>query len=310
MLPQQEPLDTGPGQPDVNHFFHEGSSTLTYVVTCGDTGHCAIIDPVLDFDYASGSLTTDSADALIEHIRSRGLTVDLILETHVHADHLTAAPYLQQQLGGNIGIGGMINTVQSTFADIFDESEEFPVDGSQFDLRFADGDYFRIGELTGSALHVPGHTPACMAYLVGDALFVGDTLFMPDGGTARCDFPGGDAGALFRSIQRLLALPGDTRVFVCHDYQPNGRPMAFETTVFEQKVHNIHVHGGVSEAEFVAMRETRDAELGMPDLIIPSLQVNMRAGLMPPKNPAGRLLFKVPINAFADGPAPDLPHGR
>lgn len=310
MLQQQEPLDTGPSQPDVSHFFHEGSSTLTYVVTCSDTGHCAIVDPVLDFDYASGSLTTTSADALIEHIRSRALTVDLILETHVHADHLTAAPYLQQHLGGKIAIGGMINTVQSTFAEIFDESEDFPVDGSQFDLRFADGDAFQVGDLTGTVMHVPGHTPACMAYLVGDALFVGDTLFMPDGGTARCDFPGGDAGALFRSIQRLLALPGDTRVFVCHDYQPNGRPIAFETTVHEQKAHNIHVHDGVSEAEFVAMREARDAELGMPDLIIPSLQVNMRAGLMPPKNAAGRLLFKVPINAFTDGPAPDLPHGR
>ena len=191
MLPQQELTNSGLNRPDVNHFFHEGSSTLTYVVTCTDTGHCAIIDPVLDFDYASGSLTTTSADALIEHIRSRALTVDLILETHVHADHLTAAPYLQQHLGGQIGIGEMINTIQSTFAEIFDESEDFPVDGSQFDLRFADGDTFQVGGLVGTVLHVPGHTPACMAYLVGDALFVGDTLFMPDGGTARCDFPAG-----------------------------------------------------------------------------------------------------------------------
>ena len=311
MQPQQQELtNSGLKRPNVSHFFHSDSSTLTYVVACGDTGRCAIIDPVLDFDYASGSLTTTAADALIEHIRSRALTVDLILETHVHADHLTAAPYLQQLLGGEIGIGGMINTVQSTFAEIFSETEDFPVDGSQFDLRFADGDTFHIGGLTGTVLHVPGHTPACMAYLVGDALFVGDTLFMPDGGTARCDFPGGDAGALFRSIQRLLALPDDTRVFVCHDYQPNGRPMAFESTVLDQKAHNIHVHDGVSEAEFVAMREARDAQLGMPDLIIPSLQVNMRAGLMPPKNDAGRLLFKVPINAFTDGPMPDLPHDR
>ena len=281
----------------IKHFYDPDTSTLSYVVACEATGCCAIIDPVLDFDYSSGTLNTFTADKLIAYVQENKLSVELILETHVHADHLTSAPYLRDRLGGNIAIGAMITTVQTTFAGIFNEGPEFALDGSQFDRMFADGDSFKIGNIEGVAMHVPGHTPACMAYLLEDALFVGDTLFMPDAGTARCDFPGGDAHTLFHSIQRLLVLPDETRIFVCHDYQPNGRNLAFETTVAEQKLSNIHIGGAGQAADFVRMREARDASLGMPTLILPSLQVNMRAGLIPAEE-QGPVFLKIPINAF------------
>lgn len=282
----------------VRHFFDAATSTLSYVVSDSATRRCAIIDPVLDLDYASGTLSTQSADALIAYVQAEGLGVDYILETHIHADHLSSAPYIKAKLGGDIAIGGHITTIQNTFGSIFNEDESFRRDGSQFDRILNDGDTFTVGDLQAEAYHVPGHTPACMAYRIEDAVFVGDTLFMPDAGTARCDFPGGDAKALFASCQRLLSLPAETKVYVCHDYQPGGRDMAFVATVEEHKVGNIHVGQGVSESEFVAMRESRDATLAMPTLILPSLQVNMRAGHLPPVDASGRLFLKVPINAF------------
>jgi glyoxylase-like metal-dependent hydrolase (beta-lactamase superfamily II) len=282
----------------VRHFFDAATSTLSYVVSDSATRRCAIIDPVLDLDYASGTLSTQSADALIAYVHAEGLKVDYILETHIHADHLSSAPYIKAKLGGDIAIGGQITTIQNTFGSIFNEDESFRRDGSQFDRILNDGDTFTVGDLQAEAYHVPGHTPACMAYRIEDAVFVGDTLFMPDAGTARCDFPGGDAKALFASCQRLLSLPAETKVYVCHDYQPGGRDMAFVATVEEHKVGNIHVGQGVSESEFVAMRESRDATLAMPTLILPSLQVNMRAGHLPPVDASGRLFLKVPINAF------------
>lgn len=282
----------------VSHFFDAATSTLSYVVSDSATSRCAIIDPVLDLDYASGTLSTQSADALIAYVQAEGLEVDYILETHIHADHLSSAPYIKAKLGGDIAIGGQITTIQNTFGSIFNEDESFRRDGGQFDRILNDGDTFTVGDLQAEAYHVPGHTPACMAYRIEDAVFVGDTLFMPDAGTARCDFPGGDAKALFASCQRLLSLPAETKVYVCHDYQPGGRDMAFVATVEEHKVGNIHVGQGVSESEFVAMRESRDATLAMPTLILPSLQVNMRAGHLPPVDASGRLFLKVPINAF------------
>jgi glyoxylase-like metal-dependent hydrolase (beta-lactamase superfamily II) len=282
----------------VTHFFDAVTFTLTYVVTDPSTRQCAIIDPVLNLDYASGSISTDSADQVIAYIKEHDLKLALILETHIHADHLSSAPYLQNQLGGRIVIGSHITTVQDTFGTIFDEDEGFRRDGSQFDVMLSDGDTFEVGALGGKALHVPGHTPACMAYQLGDALFAGDTLFMPDAGTARCDFPGGDARTLYESCQRLLSLHDDLRVFVCHDYQPNGRALAFESTVAQQRDNNIHVGGTISVDEFVSLREERDATLSMPSLILPSLQVNMRAGYLPPPNGQGRMFLKVPINAF------------
>lgn len=282
----------------VRHFFDAATSTLSYVVSDSATRRCAIIDPVLDLDYASGTLSTQSADALIAYVQAEGLGVDYILETHIHADHLSSAPYIKAKLGGDIAISGHITTIQNTFGSIFNEDESFRRDGSQFDRILNDGDTFTVGDLQAEAYHVPGHTPACMAYRIEDAVFVGDTLFMPDAGTARCDFPGGDAKALFASCQRLLSLPAETKVYVCHDYQPGGRDMAFVATVEEHKVGNIHVGQGVSESEFVAMRESRDATLAMPTLILPSLQVNMRAGHLPPVDASGRLFLKVPINAF------------
>ena len=282
----------------VQQFFEPETSTFSYVVADAQSGACAIIDPVLDLDYASGTLGTESADQLIEFVRERNLSLRCILETHIHADHLSSAPYIREQLGGEIAIGSQITTVQDTFATIFAEGDGFRRDGSQFDLMLSDGDSFSLGSLEACAFHVPGHTPACMAYLIGDALFVGDTLFMPDAGTARCDFPGGDARSLYESCQRLLALPDNTRVFVCHDYQPGGRDLAFESTVAEQRAHNIHVGDGISADAFVTMREARDAGLAMPTLILPSLQVNMRAGNLPPTDASGRLFLKVPINAF------------
>ncbi|MBM27032.1 MAG: MBL fold metallo-hydrolase [Halieaceae bacterium] len=282
----------------VQHFFDPATSTFSYVVSDSATSRCAIIDPLLDLDYASGTLSTDSADRVIAYVRENGLAVDCILETHIHADHLSSAPFIKAELGGDIAIGAEITTIQNTFGDIFNEDEGFRRDGSQFDRIIDDGDTFMIGGLQAEAYHVPGHTPACMAYRIEDALFVGDTLFMPDAGTARCDFPGGDAKALFASCQRLLSLPADTKIYVCHDYQPGGRDLAFMATVGEHRDGNIHVGQGISEADFVAMRESRDATLAMPTLILPSLQVNMRAGHLPPLDRSGRLFLKVPINAF------------
>ena len=287
----------------VQHFFDPATSTFSYVVSDSATSRCAIIDPVLDLDYSSGTLSTESADRLMTYVRENGLAVDCILETHIHADHLSSAPYIKAELGGDIAIGAEITTIQNTFGNIFNEDEGFRRDGSQFDRILSDGDTFMVGDLQAEAYHVPGHTPACMAYRIEDALFVGDTLFMPDAGTARCDFPGGNAKALFASCQRLLSLPADTKIYVCHDYQPGGRDLAFMATVGEHRERNIHVGQGVSEADFVAMRESRDATLAMPTLILPSLQVNMRAGHLPPLDRSGRLFLKVPINAFG---GPDI----
>lgn len=285
-------------KPHVEPFFDPNTWTMTYVVVDQETHSCVVIDPVLDLDYPSGSIRTQTADRIVDYVKSERLTVADILETHVHADHLTSAPYLKEQLGGLITIGSEITTVQKVFKDIFNENDTFPTDGSQFDLILKDGANWQVGGLECHAIHVPGHTPACLAYLIGDTLFVGDTLFMPDAGTARCDFPGGDARTLFRSIRRLLTLPDQVRVFVCHDYQPNGRELRWESTIAEQRMDNIHVNESISENEFVAMREARDATLGMPTLILPSLQVNMRAGHLPPPDAGGRLFLKVPINAF------------
>jgi glyoxylase-like metal-dependent hydrolase (beta-lactamase superfamily II) len=284
--------------PEVTGFFDKETNTVTFLVKDPASQSVAIVDSVLDFDYASGRTSTASADAVIAHVRDRGLTVEWILETHVHADHLSAAPYLQERLGGRIGIGDQITVVQDTFGKIFNEGTEFQRDGSQFDRLFGEGDRFEIGGLEAKVLHTPGHTPACLTYVVGDAAFVGDTLFMPDFGTARCDFPGGSAEMLYGSIQRILALPDGTRIFVGHDYGAPGRTgFAWETTVAEEKARNVHI-GGKTAEEFVALREARDKTLGMPRLIIPSLQVNMRAGQMPPADEAGKTFLKVPVNGL------------
>ncbi|MGI1663837.1 MBL fold metallo-hydrolase [Palleronia sp. KMU-117] len=284
-------------KPEVKAFFDAATNTISYVLRDPQGRQAAIIDSVLDFDYASGRTDTSSADAIVDHVLSEGLEVAWILETHVHADHLSAAPYLQEKLGGKIGIGRNITVVQDTFGKVFNEGTEFQRDGSQFDALFGDGDSFHIGQLRGDVLHTPGHTPACLTYVIGDAAFVGDTLFMPDFGTARCDFPGGSARDLYNSIQRILALPDETRIFVGHDYKAPGREdYAWETTVGEQKARNVHVGGGASAEQFVDMRETRDAQLAMPRLIIPSLQVNMRAGNMPAPDAQGDVFLKVPVN--------------
>ncbi|MCE8003547.1 MBL fold metallo-hydrolase [Billgrantia ethanolica] len=286
-------------RPIVTHFFDEPTNTFSYVVQDPDSRSCAILDSVLDFDYAAGRTDTRSADEIIAFIRREGLTVEWILETHVHADHLSAAPYLHEKLGGKTGIGARITVVQEVFGKAFNAGTEFARDGSQFDRLFEEGDTFNIGNLEGGVLHTPGHTPACLTYVVGDAAFVGDTLFMPDYGTARCDFPGGDARTLFQSIQKVLALPGETRLFLCHDYKaPEREEYQHETTVAEQRAHNVHVHEGVSEEEFVKMRTERDSTLDMPRLILPSVQVNMRAGHMPPPEENGQVYLKVPINKF------------
>jgi glyoxylase-like metal-dependent hydrolase (beta-lactamase superfamily II) len=285
--------------PEVTAFFDEATNTVSYVVREPEGRAAAIVDSVLDFDYASGRTSTDSADAIIAFVRREGLQVEWILETHVHADHLSAAPYLQEKLGGKIGIGENIRVVQDTFGKVFNEGTEFQRDGSQFDRLFREGDSFHIGQLRGDVLHTPGHTPACLTYVIGDAAFVGDTLFMPDFGTARCDFPGGSAETMFDSVQKILALPDETRIFVCHDYKAPGRDdYAWETTVGEQKAKNVHVGGGASKDDFVKMRTERDATLDMPKLIIPSLQVNMRAGQMPPADDQGDVFLKVPVNKF------------
>jgi glyoxylase-like metal-dependent hydrolase (beta-lactamase superfamily II) len=282
--------------PDVTGFFDPATFTVSYVVACPQTRQAAIIDSVLDFDPKAGRTSTPSADALIAHVRQRGLTVAWLLETHAHADHLTAAPYLKERLGGRIAIGAQIRTVQATFKKVFNLECTFPADGSQFDHLFEDGETFAIGALQARALHTPGHTPACLTYLIGDAAFVGDTLFMPDYGTARADFPGGDAATLYRSIRKVLSLPPETRLFMCHDYLPDGRPAKWETTVAEERARNIHVHDGVGEAEFVKMRTARDRTLNMPVLILPSVQVNIRAGHLPPPEDNGVSYLKLPIN--------------
>ncbi|MBO6718240.1 MAG: MBL fold metallo-hydrolase [Rhizobiaceae bacterium] len=283
-------------KPVVEAFFDEPTNTVSYIVKDPSSDSCAVIDSVMDIDYAAGRITHVSADKIIDYISIRGWKLEWIIETHVHADHLSAAPYIQQQLGGKLGIGENIKIVQDTFGKIFNEGTEFQRDGSQFDRLFKDGESYKIGSLTAHAMHTPGHTPACMTHVIGDAAFVGDTLFMPDGGSARADFPGGDARTLYRSIKRVLELPGEMRLFICHDYGPNGRDIRWETTVADERQHNVHVRDGISEDEFVKMREDRDATLGMPKLIIPSLQVNMRAGRLPPKGPDGKTYLKVPVN--------------
>ena len=286
-------------KPLVHGIFDEATNTVTYIVRDPESRACAIIDSVLDFDYASGRTDTRSADQVVDHVRAEGLDPVWILETHVHADHLSAAPYIQERIGGKIGIGEKITVVQDTFGKIFNEGTEFQRDGSQFDRLFREGDTFGIGALGGRVLHTPGHTPACLTYVIGDAAFVGDTLFMPDYGTARCDFPGGSAEMLYASIQKILSLPDATRIFVGHDYKPEGRDtFVWETTVAEERAKNVHIGGGRSAAEFVTMREARDKTLGMPKLIIPSLQVNMRAGQMPPKDDQGKTYLKVPVNGL------------
>ena len=285
-------------QPTVHGIFDPATWTVTYVVHQGLGSACAIIDPVLDYDPKSGRTQHTSADKVIDYVHANQLRVEWILETHAHADHLTAAPYLKAQLGGRTAIGARITQVQSVFKDIFNLEPGFQRDGSQFDHLLSDGEVIPLGEWRGHALAVPGHTPACMAYQFGDAVFVGDTLFMPDVGTARCDFPGGDARVLYASIHKLLALPPQTRLFMCHDYPPQDRPVQFETSVQAQKERNIHVHDGVTEDAFVAMRTQRDATLEMPVLILPAVQINIRAGAMPPQEANGLSYLKIPLNAL------------
>ena len=282
-------------KPSVQAFFDTITNTISYVVADPDSSSCAVVDSVMDIDYAAGRITHDHADRIVDYIVSRNLTLEWIIETHVHADHLSAAPYLQKTLGGKIGISAKIMEVQDTFGKIFNEGTEFQRDGSQFDALFNDGDTYSIGSLSVSVIATPGHTPACMVHVVGDVAFVGDTLFMPDAGSARADFPGGDAGELFDSIQKVLRLPEDMRLFMCHDYGPNERDIEWETTVGNEKAHNIHVGAGANRETFVKLRTERDATLAMPKLIIPALQVNMRAGEVP-ADEAGNPSLKVPIN--------------
>ncbi len=284
--------------PKVHPLFDEATWTVTYVVHSGQGSACAIIDSVLDYDPKSGRTRTVSADRVIDYVEDNGLNVAWILETHAHADHLSAAPNLKERLGGKIAIGEHITRVQEVFKEIFNLEPQFRTDGSQFDRLLVDEEEIQIGELTAKVLYVPGHTPACVAYQIGDAVFVGDTMFMPDVGTARCDFPGGDAKTLYASVRKLLRLPPQTRLFMCHDYPPNHRTVAFETTVAAQREKNIHVHDGVSEAEFIAIRSQRDAALEMPVLILPAVQINIRAGEMPPKESNGIAYLKIPLNAL------------
>lgn len=284
--------------PEVKAFFEPDSNTISYVVKDPTSDACAVIDSVMDIDYAAGRISHEHADQIIAYIKAEGLKLEWLIETHVHADHLSGAPYIQQKLGGKIGIGSQITVVQDVFGKVFNEGTEFQRDGSQFDALFEDGDTYMIGNLKACTIHTPGHTPACMVHVIGDAAFVGDTLFMPDGGSARADFPGGDAGILYDSIQKVLALPDETRLFMCHDYGPNGRDIQWETTVADEKAHNIHVGAGKTREEFVKFRTERDAQLDMPRLIIPSLQVNMRAGEMPPADDDGKTFLKVPVNAL------------
>jgi glyoxylase-like metal-dependent hydrolase (beta-lactamase superfamily II) len=291
------PFDTSV-RPEVTPFFDEPTNTLSYVVRDPASKACAVVDCVMDMDYPSGSISFAGADQIIAFISDRQLELQWILETHVHADHLSAAPYIQQRLGGKMAIGSNISMVQHVFGQVFNTGPEFARDGSQFDCLLDDGDSIQIGQMAGCALHTPGHTPACMSYILGDAIFIGDTMFMPDGGTARVDFPGGDAATLYQSIQRILSLPGEMRIFVCHDYLPNGRELEYETTVAAQMESNIHVNRTTSEPSFIEMREARDSTLDMPTLILPALQINMRGGRMPPADDSGQVFLKLPLNAF------------
>ncbi|WP_282060862.1 MBL fold metallo-hydrolase [Roseobacter litoralis] len=284
-------------KPHVQAFFDEATNTITYIIKDPASNACAIVDSVMDIDYAAGRITFDHADELIRQVEAQGLELEWIIETHVHADHLSAAPYIQGKLGGKIGVGSKITVVQDVFGKVFNEGTEFQRDGSQFDALFEDGDTYMVGEMQCFAMYTPGHTPACMVHVMGDAAFVGDTLFMPDGGSARCDFPGGSAEELYDSIMKVLALPDETRLFMCHDYGPNGRDIAWETMVAEEKEHNIHVGRGKTRQDFIKFRTERDAQLAMPRLIIPSLQVNMRAGEVP-KDRDGNPMLKVPVNTL------------
>ena len=286
-------------RPEVNAFFHAPTNTFSYVVWDPATQKAAVLDTVLDYDAASGRTGRESADVMIAFVRARGLSVEWVIDTHVHADHLSAAPYVQSSLGGKLGIGEHIRSVQDSFGTLFNAGSDFRRDGSQFDHLFSDGERYMLGGIEATAIHTPGHTPACMTHLIGDAAFVGDTLFMPDYGTARCDFPGGNAATLYRSIHKIFALPDATRIFLCHDYKAAGRDeFAHETTVAAERRGNIHVHDGVSEADFVAMRTHRDAGLSMPQLIRPAVQVNMRGGRLPPAEDNGRHYLKIPLDAI------------
>lgn len=285
-------------KPEVAAFFDKDTNTISYVVKDPGSKSCAIFDSVMDIDYAAGRISYRSADLLINYVQANGLKLEWLIETHAHADHLSGAPYIQGRLGGKLGIGEHITTVQDVFGKVFNEGTEFRRDGSQFDRLFKDGDTYRIGCMTAFVMHTPGHTPACTTHVAGDAAFVGDTLFMPDGGTARADFPGGDARELYRSIKKLMALPGDMRLFMCHDYGPNGRDIRWETTVAEERKHNIHVRDGVSEDEFVEVRQARDKTLAMPRLLVPSIQVNIRAGRLPEPDESGKRFLKVPVNVL------------
>lgn len=298
-------MSIGPVTPDISRkpqvyaFFDQPTWTFSYIVKDPDSTACAIIDSVMNIDYPSGSISYEGADAIIDSVRKMGLRLEWLIETHVHADHLSAAPYIREKLGGKIGICEKVRAVQEVFGKIFNAGPDFLTDGSQFDHLFTDGEHYQIGKLTGHALSTPGHTPACMTHVIGDAAFVGDTIFMPDCGTARADFPGGNAATLYDSIHRVLSLPAETRLFMCHDYPPNdSRAVEYESTVASEKAGNIHVRDGISEAEFVSMREARDKTLGMPGLILPSLQVNMRAGHLPAEENNGMVYLKVPVNAF------------
>ncbi|MDJ0683214.1 MAG: MBL fold metallo-hydrolase [Alphaproteobacteria bacterium] len=295
-MPRDYPVDTAT-KPDVTGFFDPDTYTISYIVKDPGSTACAIVDSVADFDHYASRVSYKHADEMIAVVKQRGLTLEWLIETHVHADHLSAAPYIQDALGGKIGIGDQITVVQDTFASVFNEDAAFRRDGSQFDVLFKDGDTFQIGGLTGFAMATPGHTPACMTYVIGDAGFVGDTIFMPDQGSARCDFPGGDAATLYASIQKVLSLPDETRLFMCHDYGPNGREVAWETTVAEEKAKNIHVGVGKDKDAFIEMRTERDKTLDVPRLILPSLQVNMRAGQVP-QDADGRPMLKLPVNVL------------
>ena len=291
-------MTTSSLKPIFHGIFDKATWTITYIVHQGKGTACAIIDSVLDYDPKSGRTTTTSAEKIVDYVNQHQLTVEWILETHAHADHISAAQYLKKHLGGKTAIGNHITQIQKVFKEIFNLESEFKQDGSQFDHLLANDEEFKIGEITGKVLFVPGHTPACVAYQFGDAVFVGDTLFMPDVGTARCDFPGGDAGTLYASTRRILSLPSETRLFMCHDYPPTERPIAFETTVAEQRAKNIHVHDGIAEAQFVEIRAKRDATLEMPVLIMPAVQINIRAGELPPKETNGVSYVKIPLNAL------------
>jgi glyoxylase-like metal-dependent hydrolase (beta-lactamase superfamily II) len=291
-------MTTSTLNPQVHGIFDTATSTVTYVVYEKPGSACAIIDSVLDYDPKSGRTKHTSADKVVDFVKTNQLKVEWLLETHAHADHLSAAPYLKEQLGGKTAIGDHIGGVQKVFKGIFNMEADFKADGSQFDHLFKDGESIPVGGLVGHTMYVPGHTPACVAYQFGDAVFVGDTMFMPDVGTARCDFPGGDAKTLFASTRKILSLPPETRLFMCHDYPPNGRPVTFKATVSEQRAKNIHVHDGISEAQFVELRTKRDATLDMPVLILPAVQINIRAGELPPKEDNGIAYVKIPLNAL------------